>query len=54
VLRLYLLDTPTLLPLTLAHVTGTNSKASRVTRSILIFSNQFLYFTLTSRLSLPV
>ncbi len=43
-LCLYPLDTPTLLPLTLAHVTGTNSKASRVIRVTRVFSNQFLYF----------
>jgi queuine/archaeosine tRNA-ribosyltransferase len=43
-LRLYPLDTPIILPLTLAHVTGTNNKASRVIRLILILSNQFLLF----------
>ena len=43
-LCLYLLGTPAIFPLTLAHVTGTNSKASRVIRSIPILSNQFLYF----------
>jgi hypothetical protein len=42
-LCLYPLDIPTLLPLTLAHVTGTNSKASHVIRSIFILSNQFPY-----------
>ena len=45
-LCLYPLGTPTLFPLTLAHVTGTNNKASRVIRSILILPNQFFFYFL--------